>query len=189
MEQIITAATEVFAETGYEGTTTNAIAARAGISPGSLYQFFKNKDDIVRALTERYVIELGAAHAGAFASGELATMPLDVVVQQVLGPLVEFNREHRAFKVLFARTDMPQSLSEATAPLHEAMFDRVTALFAARAPELGADYLRRVAAVTIQLVKALMPLVAAAGPDDVAWYRRQLEVVLVRYLEAALSTG
>src|SRR3546814_7642197 len=54
IEQIIGAAEEVLVERGYERTTTNAIAERAGISPGSLYQFFRNKDEIAEALAGRY---------------------------------------------------------------------------------------------------------------------------------------
>ena len=54
IDQILIAAAECFGEHGYEATTTNRIAARAGISPGSLYQFFKNKEDIAHALATRY---------------------------------------------------------------------------------------------------------------------------------------
>lgn len=40
---------------GYEGATTNHIADVAGVSVGSLYQYFPNKAAIVRALIERHV--------------------------------------------------------------------------------------------------------------------------------------
>src|SRR5438874_1475180 len=52
---ILDAAAEVFADLGYEATTTIKIAERANISVGSLYQFFPNKDAIVRELVDRYV--------------------------------------------------------------------------------------------------------------------------------------
>src|SRR6266511_1332655 len=50
MAGILDAAAGVFADAGYERATTNAIAAAAGISPGSLYQFFPNKEAIAEAL-------------------------------------------------------------------------------------------------------------------------------------------
>lgn len=40
---------------GFEGYTTNEIAARAGVSIGSLYQYFPNKDAVTIALIEREV--------------------------------------------------------------------------------------------------------------------------------------
>src|SRR5437764_9433138 len=49
VEEILTAAGTLFAERGYDKVTTNMIAARAGISPGSLYQFFPNKEAITQA--------------------------------------------------------------------------------------------------------------------------------------------
>src|SRR3989304_375194 len=51
---ILNTAAEVFAEMGYEAATTIKIAERANISVGSLYQFFPNKDAIVRALVDGY---------------------------------------------------------------------------------------------------------------------------------------
>lgn len=44
--RILDAAVNEFANLGYENTNTNKIAARAGISVGSLFQYFENKEDI-----------------------------------------------------------------------------------------------------------------------------------------------
>lgn len=52
---MLEAAALVLAERGFEGTTTNHIAERAGVSVGSLYQYFPNKEAMVRALLERHV--------------------------------------------------------------------------------------------------------------------------------------
>ena len=40
---------------GYEKATTNYIAEKAGVSIGSLYQYFPNKDAIISALIEQEV--------------------------------------------------------------------------------------------------------------------------------------
>jgi AcrR family transcriptional regulator len=60
MNRIIEAAGRVLTESGYEGASTNRIAAEAGISNGSLYQYFPNRDAIVLAVLERFSIELTA---------------------------------------------------------------------------------------------------------------------------------
>src|SRR5207245_6697690 len=49
-EAVLDAAEQVFAEVGYDQATTAAVASRAGISPGSRYQFFPNKQAIAQAL-------------------------------------------------------------------------------------------------------------------------------------------
>lgn len=54
------AGTRVLVERGYEGASTNRIAAEAGISPGSLYQYFPDKDAIVAEIAARYSRDLEA---------------------------------------------------------------------------------------------------------------------------------
>jgi AcrR family transcriptional regulator len=53
VDVIFEAAAHILEECGFEGYTTNAIAERAGVSIGSLYQYFPGKDAITMALIER----------------------------------------------------------------------------------------------------------------------------------------
>lgn len=52
-DAILDAATQILEDKGARALTTNRIAVRAGVSVGSLYQYFPNKEAIVRALIER----------------------------------------------------------------------------------------------------------------------------------------
>jgi AcrR family transcriptional regulator len=54
VETILAAATRVFARYGYARATTNRIAEAAGVSVGSLYQYFPSKDAIAIELLRRY---------------------------------------------------------------------------------------------------------------------------------------
>jgi len=58
---VLAAAAELFATAGPARTTTNRIAARAGVSVGSLYQYFPNKEAILAALGERHAAQVEAA--------------------------------------------------------------------------------------------------------------------------------
>ncbi|MCV7079532.1 hypothetical protein AWC27_07410 [Mycobacterium szulgai] len=58
VRRILDAATRVLKERGYEGFSTNRIALAAGISPGSLYQYFANKDAILNAMVAEYTEQL-----------------------------------------------------------------------------------------------------------------------------------
>lgn len=54
VETILQAGARVFAKLGYGRATTNRIAAAAGISVGSLYQYFPGKDAVAAELLRRY---------------------------------------------------------------------------------------------------------------------------------------
>ena len=49
-ETILTAAKELIHENGFNRLSLRAVAARAGFSPASLYEYFTGKDDIIDAL-------------------------------------------------------------------------------------------------------------------------------------------
>jgi AcrR family transcriptional regulator len=55
---ILEAAARILEMRGFEGFNTNAIAERAGVSIGSLYQYFPNKDALLSGLIEREVAPL-----------------------------------------------------------------------------------------------------------------------------------
>jgi AcrR family transcriptional regulator len=55
VEAILEAAAHVFERHGYAAGTTNRIAERAGVSIGSIYQYFPNKDTIVVELSRRHI--------------------------------------------------------------------------------------------------------------------------------------
>lgn len=171
IEQILDVAAHVFAEVGYEAATTNAIAARAGMSPGSLYQFFPNKEAIAEALAARYIDQMQLAQEAVFGP-ELARMPLDELLDRVVDPFVSFNLANPAFQVLFADPSVPQRLAKATQQLHEAVVKRVEVMIGARAPGLAADQRARCAQVSVQIFRALLPLVMSAASE------REREVVI-----------
>lgn len=55
VETILEAAAQIFRTHGAKGATTNRIAERAGVSIGSLYQYFPNKEALLVALMERHI--------------------------------------------------------------------------------------------------------------------------------------
>lgn len=48
--KILIAAMELFATNGYPGTSVNAIAKKANVSKGLIYNYFESKEDIVKGL-------------------------------------------------------------------------------------------------------------------------------------------
>jgi TetR/AcrR family fatty acid metabolism transcriptional regulator len=46
-KEILNAAIEVFAQKGYNKASINEVAAKAGVASGTVYLYFKNKDDLL----------------------------------------------------------------------------------------------------------------------------------------------
>ena len=55
--QILDAATRVFASKGYRAATTREIAAEAGVSEGTIYNYFESKYDLLMAMSKRLALE------------------------------------------------------------------------------------------------------------------------------------
>src|SRR5262249_32980811 len=82
VEAILTAAAHILVREGFAAASTNRIAERAGVSIGSLYQYFPGKEAIVAALLERHVRQmLDAAERGLerSASGPLRMRAREMV--------------------------------------------------------------------------------------------------------------
>ena len=85
---ITEAAARILAEAGLDAVTTNAVAERAGVGVGSLYQYYPNRDAIVADLLRGKLAGLGAAVEGAVAAEGL-DLALDVMLRAVVRSYVE----------------------------------------------------------------------------------------------------
>jgi AcrR family transcriptional regulator len=107
---ILEAAAQVFERRGYAAGTTNRIAERAGVSIGTLYQYFPNKDAILVALVHRHLAEstavlqphLDRLNRGAGFDDVLPDIVQAMVAMHALAPGL-----HR---VLFEETQLPPAL-------------------------------------------------------------------------------
>jgi AcrR family transcriptional regulator len=79
VEAIVEAAAHILVKHGYDAFSTNRVAERAGVSIGSLYQYFPNKDALLSELMRRHVVEIerGVEEMAALAR----TAPLAEVIR------------------------------------------------------------------------------------------------------------
>ena len=61
VDTILAATARVLVKKGFDGLTTNAVAEAAGVSIGSLYQYFPSKEALVAALIEQHIEEMQQA--------------------------------------------------------------------------------------------------------------------------------
>jgi len=181
MAALLRAAGQVFADVGYENATTNAIAARAGVSPGTLYQFFPNKQAIAEALADAYAAQNQALHESVF-DLNAAEVPLRDLIDRLVDPFLEFRRNAPGFDTLFVGSVVSRELAERIQSLHQQMQQRIVQLIQMRAPHLSAKVIQTAAETSVQIVKGLLPLALDGSPKQREVGQRELKLVLERYL-------
>lgn len=87
MDAILDATAAVLRELGYDGLTTNKVADAAGVSVGSLYQYFPGKDALVTALLLRWAEHWQRVFLGALAN--VAEAPIPDVIDAVIEVLAD----------------------------------------------------------------------------------------------------
>ncbi len=89
-ESILDATARILVREGYGRTNTNRIAEEAGVSVGSLYQYFPNRETIVAAVVERHGRRVHRIITEA--SGPEQPLSLDNAVHRIVGAVVTAHR-------------------------------------------------------------------------------------------------
>ncbi|MEU6144347.1 TetR family transcriptional regulator [Streptomyces sp. NPDC047081] len=180
--QLLEAAANVFCTTGYTAASTNAIAREAGVSPGTLYQFFPNKEAIAIELGERLMHEMRETYGEALAPVDPAT-PLEEAVGAAVDRFIAFNCDHPVFFALMHGPDLPGRITEEHDALHATLLARIEDLLGSFLPDAPPADLTRTAQVCLGVYKAGLELVLAHEGAERDAYVRELKHVLIRYLE------
>lgn len=186
LNAILDAAGEVFSEMGYDEATTNAIAARAGVSPGSLYQFFPNKAAIGTALAERYKDDFIALWE-RIATPEAFNLSIPELVDYVIDPLNAFTRDKLGFQVVFASTEVSPQVAALGQEMHTRLLEILSNWLVIRTPHLPREQHELMAESIVRLYKAFMP--ALLDPDVVHGERlmQEMKIILRGYLASVLN--
>jgi AcrR family transcriptional regulator len=161
VETIIEAAARTLAEEGYARATTNRIAQAAGVSVGSLYQYFPSKDAIAVELARRLrASRLALVAERLRGAGE---KPLEVVVPELLRAVLRaegINPE--LYRVLVDSVVRPNPRRELLEYARRLETMVVEALRAARPALAIVDY----ELTAFILVRSVLALVHAASADE-----------------------
>lgn len=72
-EKILNAFSKLLEENGYTETTTKKIAQAAGVNESTLFRHFKDKEQLVKELVQKYMSDIDTANAGFIASGDIVS--------------------------------------------------------------------------------------------------------------------
>lgn len=125
VERIVDAAARVFDECGYRRTTTNAIAERAGVSVGSLYQYFPNKDALLVALAERHVEEASEAFRAHLSTAMARGPSLESFTRELIELAVSLHDADRLHDLLAHRAARTPELEARLAQLEDVIVEGV----------------------------------------------------------------
>jgi AcrR family transcriptional regulator len=99
VDALIEATARILVKDGFDKASTNRIAEVAGVSVGSLYQYFPGKDALVAAVMERHSQELMQVVRASLA--EAATLPVEQAVRRLVAAALEAHRiDPRLHRVL-----------------------------------------------------------------------------------------
>jgi AcrR family transcriptional regulator len=100
VETLLDATARVLTRHGYDRASTNRIAATAGVSVGSLYQYFPNKEALVAALVARHNREMLQLLRDALT--EMGSRDLATVMRELVRAMVDAHLVDPALHRIFA---------------------------------------------------------------------------------------
>ncbi|MFF6995155.1 TetR family transcriptional regulator [Streptomyces sp. NPDC008313] len=184
--QLLDAAATVFSTTGYTAASTNAIAREAGVSPGTLYQFFPNKEALAIELSGRLIHEMRETYGEAFAPVDV-TAPLRETLDAVVDRFLSFNCQHPVFFALMHGPDVPGRMAEEHDALERTLRSRVEELISSYLPSAPPAEVTRTAQMSFGLYKAGLELVLAHEGAEREAYVQEVKNVIFRYLDPVIG--
>ncbi len=181
VDAIVQAAAQVLIEDGYDRASTNRIAKVAGVSIGSLYQYFPNKEAVLIAVAERHADEMLALLGQTMV--DLGAAPIPVAVRTYVQAMIRVHEVdpelHQALVQLVIRHGLERF--EETDRRAIAM---ITAYLHQRRDEILPEDPAAAAWVLVHLVESLTHVHALKRPVeiDADTLIDEITAVVVRYL-------
>lgn len=119
VDALIEATARILVKEGFDKASTNRIAQVAGVSVGSLYQYYPGKEALVVAVIERHNRELMQVVRGALA--EVAAQPIEQAVRRLVAAAIDAHRvDPRLHRVLAEQLPRTGRLANVETFNHEA---------------------------------------------------------------------
>jgi len=153
-QRLLAAAKEVFEEVGFHPARVDDIAARAGVSHGSFYNYFKSKQDIFRALAQS--IDQDLEQTESFLAEGDVTAPQEGMRLAIRRNFERFRRDARIMDVIAEVCHIDAEVAKARRNLHDRETIRLAKLISVLQRNNVAD-------------RRLNPDIAATALTAMAW--------------------
>jgi AcrR family transcriptional regulator len=182
-QDLLSAAAAVFGRVGYHETTTNAIAAEAGVSPATLYQFFPNKEAIASTLASIYAREMAEVERAIDPEGALS---FTEAIQELIDVCISFNRKRPEFHTLVVDAPLSVAAREEKQALGRAFVDFVAARLRLELPTLSNSEAAHHGQVALMIFRGILDELTTAPPSTRPRLEQAMRDAIIRYLEPVL---
>jgi tRNA-Thr(GGU) m(6)t(6)A37 methyltransferase TsaA len=183
VQAILQAAAELICDLGYHAASTNKIAARAGVSIGSLYQYFANKEAILARLQDEHHLEVHAVVEHALPVLTDPSVPIASGLHRLFTDLVALHeRDPKLTRTLSSEVPHPQ-----TTQTYERDYVTYMEELLRRRPDVSVADLGSAAAIVVMVTELLTHWLAHDAPPELD--RRRILDEMVAMLGSYLSGG
>lgn len=165
VQQIVEAAARVFEQRGYAGTTTNHIAATAGVSVGSLYQYFPNKDSILVELLDHHMQQVAAVFEEIRGHVEAEPHDISAVLRHFVEAMLSLHSQNpRLQHVLLEEAPRPAAMRERHQQIEQAAVLSAHAMLRAN-PRVRATDLEAASYLVVHTIESLTHKYVVSTPS------------------------
>jgi len=160
---LLKATAHILVKEGYESASTNRIAAAAGVSIGSLYQYFPSKEALVAAVVDRHMQEMLELLRAAV--DRVREQPVEVAARELVRVMIDAHRvDPRLHRALVEQVPRVGRLENVRAIDREA-YTLIRAYLEAHREELRVADLDVASFVCVATVEALTHAAAVDRPE------------------------
>ena len=181
VEAILNATARILVKEGYDHASTNKVAATAGVSIGSLYQYFPSKEALVAALAERHLQEMRALIYGELP--KLLSLPVAAGIERAVRLMVAAHSvDPKLHKVLVEQVPRVGKL-ERVEGLEREMVGLTASYLEARKDEVAVRDFELSAYVAVGMIESLTHAAVLTRPEILGEpFIREVTRAVVRYL-------
>jgi AcrR family transcriptional regulator len=187
VDALLAATARILVKEGYDRASTNKVAEAAGVSIGSLYQYFPSKEALVAAVIERHIGEMMDVVRASLV--RVALLPLADAARELVRVMIDAHRiEPKLHRVLVEQIPRVGNLEQIERVDDEAI-SLVRAYLEAHEDEIDVPDLDLASFVAVTSVEALTHAAVLRRPAllDDERFRDEVASLVVRYLRGGAA--
>jgi AcrR family transcriptional regulator len=172
VDAMLEATARILLKSGYDNASTNKIAQEAGVSIGSLYQYFPGKEALVAAVIDQHMEEM--MDVARVALAEVMPLPIEAAVRKLVEVIVAAHRVNPTLhRVLVEQVPRTGRLRNVEALDREA-YELVRAYLEIHRDEVAVKDLDLAAFICQKTVETLAHTAVVNHSDSISGKRREL---------------
>jgi len=188
VDALLEATARVLVKEGYDRASTNRIAEVAGVSIGSLYQYFPSKEALVAAVIDRHTQQVSQVTRNAVV--KVAARPVEVAAREFVSVAIDAHRVNPKLHAVLSEQIPRVGRLQNIEALQQEGYALVRGYLEAHRDEIDVADLDLAAFVCVTVVEALTHAAVLRRPDILTDGKARHFVddvtrLLVRYLRAS----